>query len=207
MKLWKILVVVALLAVGFFVFRACRKTTYTNFPPRATEDWVAFGDSLTSGFGASGGNDYPTLLSARIGRKILNKGVPGETTENALNRVEEIVRLKPRVVLLCFGGNDGLQQLPMDKTFANLSTIIDRLQANGSFVVLIGVRSASISDRYASHFKKLAKEKHVLYVPNILKGVLGSPKLMSDYIHPNDEGYEAIAERLEKILEPFLSKL
>lgn len=207
MKFWKIVVVAALLVVGVFVFRSCKKTTYTNFPPSATGDWVAFGDSLTSGFGASEGNDYPTLLAQRIGRKIINKGVPGETTENALRRVDEIVRLKPRVVLLCFGGNDGLQQLPMDKTFANLREIIDRLQANGSFVVLIGVRSASVSDRYATPFKKLAEEKHALYVPNILKGVLGSPSLMSDYIHPNDDGYKAIAERLDKILEPLLAKL
>jgi lysophospholipase L1-like esterase len=206
-KLWKILIGVLLLAIGFFVFRACRTTTYTNFPPTATGDWIAFGDSLTAGFGASGGNDYPTLLSAKIGRKILNKGVPGETTENALNRVEGIVRMQPRVVLLCLGGNDALQQLPMDKTFANLSTIIDRLQAGGSFVVLIGVRSASIRDRYDKEFKKLAKEKHVLLVPNILSGILGTPNLMSDYVHPNDNGYKAIAERLEKILNPLLPKL
>ena len=124
-----------------------------------------------------------------------------------MNRLEEIVRLQPRVVLLCLGGNDGLQQLPMEKTFANLSAIIDRLQSSGSFVVLIGVRSASISDRYASHFKKLAKEKRVLFVPNILSGILGTPNLMSDYVHPNEDGYKAIAERLEKILTPLLPKL
>jgi len=124
-----------------------------------------------------------------------------------MNRLDEILRLQPRVVLLCLGGNDGLQQLPTDKTFANLSAIIDRLQAQGSFVVLIGVRSASISDRYASHFKKLAKEKHVLFVPNILSGILGTPNLMSDYVHPNEDGYKAIAERLEKILTPFLPNL
>ena len=157
--------------------------------------------------GAAPGNDYPTLLSKNIGRPILNKGVPGETTENALGRVEEIIRLQPRVVLFCLGGNDGLQQLPLNKTFANLSTIIDRLQQSGSFVVLIGVRGASISDPYAKPFKKLAAEKHVLYVPNILSGILGSPNLMSDYIHPNDDGYKAIAERLEKILLPFLPSL
>ncbi|MEO5804190.1 MAG: GDSL-type esterase/lipase family protein [Verrucomicrobiota bacterium] len=207
MKLWKILAGVLLLAIGIFTFRACRTTNYTNFPPRATGDWVAFGDSLTSGFGASAENDYPTLLSQKIGRKILNQGMPGETTDNAIRRVEEIVRLQPRVVLLCFGGNDGLQQLPMDKTFANLSTLIDRLQTSGSFVILIGVRSASIRDRYEKEFKKLAKEKRVLYVPNILSGVLGSPNLMSDYVHPNDEGYKAIAERLEKILKPMLPNL
>ncbi len=153
------------------------------------------------------GSDYPTLLSKKIGRPILNKGVPGETSENALSRLEEIVRLQPRVVLLCLGGNDALQQLPLDKTFANISTIIDRLQQNGSFVVLIGIRSASISDRYSSPFKKLAKEKHVLFVPNILSGILGTPHLMSDYVHPNEEGYNAIAERLEKILTPLLPQL
>ena len=207
MKLWKILILVLLIAAGIFLFRTCRKTAYTNLPPRATGEWVAFGDSLTAGSGASGGNDFPTLLSQKIGRKILNKGVPGETTENALGHVDEIIRLQPRVVLLCFGGNDGLQQLPMDKTFANLSTIIDRLQESGSFVILIGIRSASVRDRYAKSFETLASKKHVLYAPNILSGVLGTPNLMSDYVHPNDDGYKAVAERLEKILQPVLPKL
>ncbi len=205
MKLWKLLLILCLLTAGAFYF--FHKSPLTNLPPRAKGDWVAFGDSLTSGFGAAPGSDYPTLLSKKIGRPILNKGVPGETSENALSRLEEIVRLQPRVVLLCLGGNDALQQLPLDKTFANISTIIDRLQQNGSFVVLIGIRSASISDRYSSPFKKLAKEKHVLFVPNILSGILGTPHLMSDYVHPNEEGYNAIAERLEKILTPLLPQL
>lgn len=207
MKLWKILIFILLIGVGVFVFRSCRKTSYTNFPPRAPGDWIAFGDSLTSGIGAAQGNDYPTLLSQALGRPVHNMGVPGATTEHGLNRIDEIVRLQPRVVLLCLGGNDGLQQLAMDKTFANLSTIIDRLHESGAFVVLIGVRSASVSDRYAKPFKKLAAEKKVLLIPNILKGVLGSPSLMSDYIHPNDEGYKAIARRIEETVRPLLSTL
>jgi lysophospholipase L1-like esterase len=205
-KLWKFIAVLLLLGVGIY-FLANRKPHYTNFPPRATGDWIAFGDSLTAGYGASPGNDFPTLLGKKLGLKIVNKGVPGDTTENGLNREEEIVRLQPRVVLLCFGGNDALQQLPVEKTFSNLAAMIDRLQETGTFVVLIGIRSASISDRYASHFKKLAKEKHVLYVPNILSGILGTPHLMSDYVHPNDEGYNVIADRLEKILNPLLPQL
>jgi acyl-CoA hydrolase len=100
-----------------------------------------------------------------------------------------------------------LQQLPIDQTFSNLATIIDRLHQEGSFVVLIGVRGASVSDRYAKPFQELAEEKKVLYVPNILKGILGSPNMMADYIHPNDAGYAAMAERLEKILTPLLPKL
>lgn len=168
---------------------------------------MAFGDSLTAGYGASEGNDYPSILSKKLGRPILNKGASGATTETSLGRVDEVLRLQPRLVLLCLGGNDGLQQLPIERTFANLSTMIDQFQGNGSFVVLIGVRGASIADRYANPFKDLAKEKHVLFVPNILKGVLGSPSLMSDYIHPNDEGYSVIADRLAKILEPYLPQL
>lgn len=207
MKLWKILVIVALVVGGLLWWKPWRKTDLANFPPTATGDWIAFGDSLTSGFGASDGNDYPALLGKKVGRNILNAGVPGQTSDDAVQRVEEIVRLQPRVVLLCFGGNDGLRQLPPEKTFANLSAVIDRLQAGGSFVVLVGIRSASLSDRYAKPFKKLAKQKRVLFVPNILGGVLGSPNLMSDYIHPNDEGYKMIADRLEEILRPLLSNL
>lgn len=207
MRLWKAFLLIGGIVAAIVIFRSCGKTTYTNLPPRATGPWIALGDSLTAGYGASAGNDYPSALSKKIAHPILNMGVSGATTESSSSRIDEIVRLQPRVVLLCLGGNDGLQQLPVSTTFENLSTMIDRFQESGSFVVLIGVRGASISDRYASPFKKLAKEKHVLFVPNILSGVMGSPSLMSDYIHPNDEGYEAIAQRLEKILTPFLPEL
>ncbi len=90
---------------------------------------------------------------------------------------------------------------------ANIGTMIDRFNAHGSFVVLIGIRSASVRDKNESFFKKLAQEKEVLYVPNFLKGVLGDPSLMSDYVHPNDAGYEFFAARLEKILQPYLARL
>jgi len=74
-------------------------------------------------------------------------------------------------------------------------------------VVLIGIRSASLFDQNETGFKKLAKEKQVLYVPNILQGLLTDPHLMSDSIHPNEQGYEAIADRLEKVLRPLLPRL
>ena len=80
--------------------------------------------------------------------------------------------------------------------------MIDAFHQSGAFVVLIGIRSASVRDKYSAEFKSLAKDRHVLLVPNILAGVLGKPDLMSDYVHPNDQGYAVIAERLEKVLEP-----
>jgi lysophospholipase L1-like esterase len=203
MKLWTTLI--SLFAI--LIFQGCSKPNYKNFPPTAKGDWVAFGDSLTSGFGANEGQDYPSVLSKNLGIKIRNFGVPGNTSADGLNRVEQIAALEPRVVLLCLGGNDGLRSIPPEQMISNIGVIIDRLQQGGSFVILIGVHSASFRDKNAPYFKKLAKEKRTLYVPDILDGVLGSPSLMSDHIHPNEAGYQKIAERLEGILRPYLAGL
>jgi len=103
------------------------RTTYTNLPPLATGPWIAFGDSLTEGYGASEGNDYPTVLGRALGLTILNKGKSGDTTSDGLKRLDEILQLRPRVVLLCLGGNDSLNQESKQQTFANLSFIIDQM--------------------------------------------------------------------------------
>jgi acyl-CoA thioesterase-1 len=196
------------LAVGLGLFLYLRsEPSYVNYPPDHGKTWVAFGDSLTSGYGASEGKEYPAQLGTRLGIPILNFGTPGATSHDGLTRVDAVLKADPRVVLLCFGGNDTLNGVSHDETFGNLGTMIDQFHQTGAFVVLIGVRSASVRDKYRSEFKKLAKEKRVLYVPNILSGVLGNPGLMSDYVHPNDQGYEAIAERLEKVLRPMVAEL
>jgi acyl-CoA thioesterase-1 len=197
--------IIVLVVVGFW--QTARPLNLTNLPPSASGEWAAFGDSLTEGFGASEGHDYPNLLGQKLGLKILNHGASGETSGDALGRLEAVAALKPRVVLLCFGGNDGLQRLPPNETFHNLARIIDRLHRGGSFVVLLGIRSATLRDHYEEHFRRLAREKRVLLVPNLMESVLFSPNLMSDAIHPNDAGYQAIAERLEAVLLPIMKPL
>lgn len=179
-----------------------------NLPPAATGPWIAFGDSLTEGFGATPGGDYPSQLAKLLGFPIRNLGVSGETSGDGLKRIMDVETLSPRVVLLCFGGNDVLQSLPREQMFANISAMIDRLQARGSFVVLVGIRGTGlVGDRNADGFKKLAAEKNVMHVPNILDGLLTNPQFMSDYVHPNDAGYGRIALRLEGELRPLLEKL
>jgi len=204
----KLILLIAVLAVGLGLFYLWGASPhYLNYPPTGGQAWVAFGDSLTAGYGAAEGSDYPTVLGRSLGIPVQNLGSPGQTSQDALARVDQVLALDPRVVLLCFGGNDTLNNVPYSETFRNLGEIIDRLQAHGAFVVLIGIRSANVRDKYSSHFKQLAKEKRVLFVPNILETVLGNPGLMSDYVHPNEQGYAAIAERLEKVLLPLLPKL
>jgi lysophospholipase L1-like esterase len=197
----------ALAIVIYFVWPGAR-WRFHNLPPTATGPWVAFGDSLTAGYGAGDGGGYPVQLSKRLGFPIQNLGEAGETSADGLKRIADVEALNPRVVLLCFGGNDVLQSIPRTQMFANIGAMIDRLHAHGSFVVLIGIRGPSIvGDANAKGFKKLAQEKKVKHVPNILDGVLSQPSLMSDYVHPNDAGYARIAERLEKELKPLLPKL
>lgn len=201
------MVLAAACAAAVVVWLRSSTVHYTNFPPAATGPWVAFGDSLTEGVGATAGNDYPTRLAQALGVAVKNLGRSGDTTAGGLARLDEVVRLEPRVVLLCLGGNDSLNGEPRTQTFANLAAMIDRLHQGGSFVVLIGVRSASLRDRNQGHFDQLAEEKRVLHVPDIFQGLAFKPVYMSDAIHPNDEGYRLIAERLEKLLRPLLPKL
>ena len=195
------------LAVLTYAFWPGRRWDFQNFPPTAAGPWVAFGDSLTLGTGAGNGG-YPALLGLRLGVNIQNLGAPGETTADGLKRLAEVEALQPRVVLLCFGGNDVLRGQSRDQMFANLGTMIDRLHAQGSFVVLIGIRGATLlRDTNADGFAELAEQKQVMHIPNLLDGLIGSPSLMTDYVHPNDAGYEKIAARLEKELRPLLKKL
>ena len=204
---WLLLLTLLLLGGGWFWLRPGRSAGYANFPPSAHGDWVAFGDSLTEGYGANEGGGYPSQLAGRLRVKIRNLGVSGHTTADGLARLDQAVQLKPRVVLLCLGGNDALRSVPPDETFANLGTMIERFQQAGSFVVLLGVRSVGLTDKNAKRFEQLAKARRVLLVPNILDGILFSPSLMADQIHPNDKGYAKIAERLEETLLPLLPKL
>ncbi len=201
--LWSLLVLAVLI---YFVWPGGH-WRFENLPPTANGPWVAFGDSLTAGYGASDGGGYPAQLSKRLGIPIQNLGEPGDTSADGLKRIADVEALNPRVVLLCFGGNDVLQGLSRDQMFANIGAMIDRLQARGSFVVLIGIRGNLLKDKNAKRFKELAREKEAKYVPNILEDILSKPILMSDYVHPNDAGYARIAERLEKELKPLLPKL
>lgn len=204
---WLLLLTLLLVGGGWFWLRPGKRAGFANSPPSARGEWVAFGDSLTQGHGADEGGDYPGQLAKRLRVKIRNLGVPGHTTADGLARLDQATQLQPRVVLLCLGGNDALRSVPAEQTFANLGTMIDRFHRGGSFVVLLGVRSVGLTDKNAKRFEQLAKAKRVLLVPNILDGILFTPALMADEVHPNDKGYARIAERLEDVLLPLLPKL
>jgi acyl-CoA thioesterase I len=202
-------ILIALLATGLlFAFWYWRERDGTVFwKPISGEYIVALGDSLTEGVGATPGNTYPDELSRLIGEEVLNAGQSGDTTEDALERLDRTVFFKnPRIVIVLLGGNDIIQGTPAEVTFQNLGLIIDRVRSRGIQVVLVGIPGGPFFDLYKRRFDALAKEKAVPYVQNVLRGIFGTPSLMADSIHPNDAGYALIAERIRLVLQKLLNK-
>ncbi len=189
---------IGLLAGGFL--SGCAREV-----PKASRDGpiVAFGDSLVYGTGSPGGG-FVKLLEARLGRKIENLGVPGDTTADGLARIDEVLALEPAVVILLLGGNDFLQQVPQDTTFANLEAIITALQADGAAVLLVGVRGGLVRDHFAERFEALADRLGTAYVHDVLDDTLGVEGYMADQVHPNDAGYRVIADRVYPVLAAML---
>jgi acyl-CoA thioesterase-1 len=166
---------------------------------------ICFGDSLTYGTGAARHKSYPAQLSEMIGQPVINAGVPGDTTATALERLaEDVLDQSPRIVLITLGGNDLKNGISKDTAFKSLKAIVEAIQAEGGLVILGGVKFIILDKGYGEMYKKLAKDTGIILVPNVLKGLIGKEKYMSDPIHPNGEGYAIMAERFYKAMEPYL---
>jgi len=177
---------------------------------------VAFGDSLTAGHGPAAEANYPLLLQRELDRRglryrVVNAGVGGDTTSGALERVGAVLDLKPVMVIVEFGGNDGLRGLPVATTRSNLDELITTLKRSGTQVVLAGMTlPPNYGPDYIRQFEKiykdLAKKHGVPLIPFLLEGVGGNPKYMqSDGIHPNAEGNRKVAALVMKTIEPLLT--
>jgi acyl-CoA thioesterase-1 len=176
---------------------------------------VAFGDSLTAGLGVPTNESYPSQLQQRLNQagyhyRVVNAGVSGETTAGGLRRVEWVLKNRPTIVILELGANDGLRGLSLDDTYANLEQIVHRLQADGTSVVLTGMKippnyGVRYTTEFANIFEQLAKKFNLPFMPFFLEGVAARPELnQSDGIHPTGEGYHIIVENLFSVLEPLL---
>jgi acyl-CoA thioesterase-1 len=168
---------------------------------------VAFGDSLTRGYGTPPGKNFVTYLSEYTNIPIINSGKSGDTTSDALVRLkEDVIGKQPDVVLVLLGGNDFFEGNSEEVVRVNLKTIIRDIRASGAKVILIG-GSKQILPNYESVFERLALEEKVEgYVPNVLLGVLFRKDLLYDSIHPNERGHEIIAKRILPTLEKVLKE-
>lgn len=191
----------ALVAASCHLFEG---STVVDFP-RAGKNIIAFGDSLVVGYGASSGNDFVSLLSRRVGQPIINAGRNGDTTKTGLSRLAtDVLSQDPKIVMLLLGGNDALRKVPRQETFTRLAAMIDDIHKTGAAVILIGVPGGISGGGYEEEFERLASEKEVNLVPDILSDIFGHPSLMADPIHPNDQGNTMMADRIEPVLRELL---
>jgi acyl-CoA thioesterase-1 len=222
----------ALLLAAFSV--ACQKSGAPDQPPAGMATFapakpptkpdgrpiiVAFGDSLTAGFGLPEDQCFTTLLQRKLDEKerryrVENAGMSGDTSAGGVSRINWALEEGPvKFLILELGGNDGLRGLPVTDMKKNLAEIIVRTQARGVTVILAGMEAPpNMGEEYTSEFRQtyrdLAKKYKLTLIPFLLEGVAGIREMnQPDGIHPNASGEKVMTENVWRELEPLLLKL
>ena len=163
---------------------------------------LAFGDSLTYGYNAKPNENYPTLLSNLSRHKVINAGVPAETSADGLRRLPKLIEDDSiKLMILFFGGNDIIQNVPTGKLKENLKTMIHMAKSKKIDVLLISVPNLNIFGLSPLElYEEIADEEDIPLFQGMLADILEKPSLKSDQIHPNALGYKVMAERIyEKV--------
>jgi len=187
----------------------------TGEPTRSLPKIVAFGDSLTAGYGLPPTLSYPSLLQRKLddaGYKleVVNAGVSGDTSAGGVRRIDWALDGDVRVVILELGANDILRGQPVPEMKKNLAQIIERCKVKGAQVLLAGMEAPTDSGpeyRKAVHeaFPQLAKDYNIPLIPFLLAGVAGIDSLnQNDGIHPNQRGQEIVMNTVFESLRPIL---
>ncbi|HEU5341297.1 arylesterase [Edaphobacter sp.] len=178
---------------------------------------VCFGDSLTAGHGTDLGQSYPDYLQADLDAlgyryRVVNEGISGNTTKDGVDRLGRVLSMKPSVVVVEFGGNDGLRGLPIADTRANLDKIIGTLKSNRIKVVLAGITlppnyGPDYIQQFNATYTLLARKYHVPMLPFLLKGVFGVPGMMQeDMTHATAAGNKIVAKNILPLVTPLLKR-
>jgi acyl-CoA thioesterase-1 len=178
---------------------------------------VCYGDSITAGLGLAEGQAYPEdlqkLLDARgYAYKVINLGTSGATTKDAVAGLPSLLRLHPAIVIVEFGGNDGLRGLPVNQTRANLDQVLTSLEKVHVKILLAGITlppdyGPDYIRSFDQMFPELAAKHHVALVPMLYKDLIHvSGTIQSDGIHPTAKGSTIVAGTLFPVLKPLLRK-
>lgn len=184
---------------------ACSKTApHAALPAGSTI--LALGDSLTAGYAADAEAAYPAVLAGLTGWQIINGGVSGNTSAQALARLPALMRRQPQLVLVSIGGNDFLRKVPEADTRSNIRQIVQQIKAAGVPAVLVAVpyfTTGALFGRLSEHpmYEELAAELNVPLLKGAWAEVLGDKKLKSDQIHANAQGYRVFAEKMWAFLK------
>lgn len=178
---------------------------------------ACFGDSITAGYGLQQGQSFPDALQRQLTAqgyryKVVNQGTSGATTKDAVASLQSIVQLHPDVVIVEFGGNDGLRGLPLEQSRRNLDQVLTTMEAAHVKILLAGITlppnyGPDYVQSFDQVFRSLAAKHHVAFIPMIYKDLIHvSGTIQQDGIHPTAKGSEIIAKTLMPALKPLLRK-
>lgn len=164
---------------------------------------LAFGDSLTYGHGVSTKYSYPAQMQEKTGIKVINAGVSGELSSQGLSRLPALLKkYKPDLVILCHGGNDILKKRSLAQLKKNLLKMIKLIRQNGAKVLLVGVPDFDLFNFSTPDiYEEVANETGVLFEDDVLTYIELHRTLKSDYVHPNEKGYEMMADTFIDMLD------
>ncbi len=194
---------------GFLIFSGCEKKQ-AEVPPEISQRKyegiiAAVGDSLTEGFGVEEEESYPSLLEKKLHEngfdfQVVNAGISGETSTGTLSRINWILNMKPDIVILETGANDGLRGIDPALMQKNIDETVRILKENRVVVILAGMRMVrnlgrEYTEKFAGVYPAVAEKHSIGLIPFFLERVAGEPGLnQSDGIHPTAEGYKIITE-------------
>jgi lysophospholipase L1-like esterase len=190
----------ALLAALALLASGCSQQSKLALLP-ADAVLLAFGDSLTYGTGANEAESYPVQLARLTGMRVVREGVPGEVSEAGLARLPAALdEHRPRLLLLCHGGNDFLRRLPKEKAANNVRAMIRLAKDRGIDVLLIGTPEVGFTLAPPEFYAEIAKQFRIPYEGDVLTKILRDSGLKADQVHPNAQGYRLMAERVAGLL-------
>lgn len=198
--------VIGLLGYSVIALSGCAKHEIKNMDAKG-KGIVCFGDSLTFGYGVNPGEDYPFLLAKITGLPVVNAGIDGDTTIEALRRIKsDVFGRDTFLVLVEFGGNDFLRKVPLAITADNIRKMIDEIQNKGLMVGVVDISAGLLLKEYHRTFRKIAREKGAIFISSVFNGIITNPRMKVDFFHPNGEGYKLVAQRIYHSIEPYLKK-
>lgn len=207
MRRWQRNIILALSLISLVItVTACARKDIKNINSKG-KNIICFGDSITRGYGANAGEDYPAALSELTDNPVLNMGVEGETTVEALRRIkEDVLDREPLLVVIEFGGNDFLTKVSKENTMRNIKEMVHNIRAAGSMVAIADISAGMFFAEYREEFSRLAKEEGAIFIPAILNGIITNPSMKSDFLHPNGTGYRLIAHQVYRAIRPYLEQ-
>ena len=187
---------------ALFILISCGDSSTSLSPLDSSANILAFGDSLTEGYGVKEAESYPAYLTELTNRNVINAGISGEVSKNGLRRLPGLLDMhEPDLVVICHGGNDILKKQNMSAMKANVMEMIALSQAAGADVILLGVPNFGLFLSSHDVYVEIAEQTNVVFLDELIPDVLGDKSLKSDTVHPNAKGYQVMAEAIYKALQ------